>query len=188
MRCFIAIDLPDRVKSELVGLQNELKASGAQVKWTEAPNIHLTLKFLGEINEGIAQEISRLLKNISENTTCFKMDIKSIGVFPKPNFPRIIWVGVNKGDKEIKDLVRSIEDGVEKIGIAKEEREFSSHITIGRVKSTLNKDKLVNALKALENKPINAEFLVDRITLFKSSLTSQGPVYEALTKVNLKTT
>lgn len=188
MRCFIAIDLPDKVKSELIGLQNELKASGVQVKWTEVSNIHLTLKFLGEINEKTKEEISHLLDNISKNIPCFKMDIKSIGVFPKPNFPRIIWVGVDKGDKEIKNLVRFIEDGAERIGISKEERDFSSHITIGRVKSTLNKDKLVNALKVLETKPFNAEFSVDKITLFKSTLTSKGPFYEALAEANLKTT
>jgi len=190
MRTFIAIELPQEIKDFLSRIQGQLKASGADVKWVEPKNIHLTLKFLGEINDEKQDAVTRIIGDVAEDKNPFSMRIYSIGAFPKINFPRVIWVGIEKGERETKEIAKELEGKLVKIGIAKEDRPFSSHITIGRTRSAINREKLVQDLKILENNfgEKNLEFLVNKITLYKSTLTPKGPIYEALKEVNLKTT
>ena len=170
-------------------MQTLLKKSGADVKWVAAQNIHLTLKFLGEIDEEKSVKIAGIIEEIAQGSKKFQISLSSLGAFPKKEFPRVIWVAIDKGDKEIKIFAKALEEKIEKIGIPKEDRPFSSHITIGRVRSPLNKDKLVRALRETENYfgGENIEFGVTKITLFKSTLGSSGPVYEALKEINLTT-
>lgn len=190
MRAFIAIELPEQIKSRLSELQALLKKSGADVKWVEPQNIHLTLKFLGEIDEVKSVKIAGMIEEIAQDAKQFRINLSSCGAFPRIEFPRVIWIAVNKGDKEVKILAEKLEERIEKFGIAREERIFSSHITIGRVKSPVNKDKLVRALKETENyfEGENTEFDVTKITLFKSTLGPNGPAYEPLKVINLTTT
>ncbi|KPK96671.1 MAG: hypothetical protein AMJ95_12915 [Omnitrophica WOR_2 bacterium SM23_72] len=187
MRTFIAIELPEEVRESLARLQDRLKQSQADVKWVQPHNIHLTLKFLGEINEEQLAKITRVLDEVGLSKKSFQMSLSTVGAFPKMNFPRVIWVGVEKGESETKEIARALEEGVSIFGIPKEKRPFSSHITIGRVRSNLCKDKLINDLTkigSLEGK----EFAVTKLTLFKSTLTPKGPAYEVLKTVSLKAT
>ena len=190
MRTFIAIELPQDIKDRLSNLQVLLKKSEADVKWVEPQNIHLTLKFLGEIDEVKSVKITGIIEEIAQKEKQFRINLSSCGAFPKIEFPRVIWIAVNKGDREVKVLAEKLEEGIEKLGIPREERAFSSHITIGRVKSPVNKDKLLRALKETENyfEGENTEFDVTKITLFKSTLGSSGPAYEPLKVINLTTT
>jgi 2'-5' RNA ligase len=189
MRTFIAIELPQEVKDKLAELQALLKKAGADVKWIEPENIHLTLKFLGEIDEDKSAKVAAAIEDIAKKSKQFRMSLASLGAFPRIEFPRIIWVGIDKGDKEITELAKVLEEKIEKLGIPKEERRFSSHITIGRVRSPLNKDKLAQALRDSGNyfSGRNVEFDVTKITLFKSTLGPGGPVYAALKEVTLTT-
>lgn len=189
MRTFIAIELPSKIKESLANVQNKLKATGADVKWVEPQNIHLTLKFLGEIDDKKLSRIAEIMNEIVENNNPFDIRISSIGAFPKIDFPRVIWVGVEKGNKETKEIAKALEDKICEVGIPKEDRTFSSHITIGRTRSTLNRIKLVQELKnlAIGFEKDNLDFSVTKITLFKSTLTPKGPLYEALKETNLKT-
>jgi len=205
MRTFIAIELPQGIKDSLGQLQEELKASGADVKWVEPNNIHLTLKFLGEIDDKKLEKITRIIDDIAKEKNGFRICISSLGAFPKIDFPRVIWVGIDTGDKEAQEIAKELEEKIAKIGtstslkchgerrrtigIPKEGQPFSSHITIGRMRSSLNREKLVQDLNnkaKLDGK--KSEFYVTKITLFKSTLTPKGPIYEALKETNLKTT
>jgi 2'-5' RNA ligase len=190
MRTFIAIELPQEMRDYLAGIQNKLNASGADVKWVKPCNIHLTLKFLGEIDEKKLGRITEILENVSGNKKTFQIRISTLGAFPKINSPRVIWVGIDKGDNEAKEIAKELEEKIAKIGIPKEDRPFSSHITIGRTRSNLNLENLIQGLKTLENEPgrENLEFAAGKITLFQSTLTPKGPIYEVLREANLKTT
>ena len=190
MRTFIAIDLPKGIKDYLAGLQAELKSSGADVKWVKPENIHLTLKFLGNINDKKLDAVKRVLQDTAKNKSPFLIHISSIGAFPKMNFPRVIWVGIDKGDSETKQIAKELEEKIQKLGIPKEKRAFSSHITIGRIRSPLNREKLIQRLSNLIGNlgGENLKFLAGKITLFKSTLTPQGPVYEAVKETSLTTT
>ena len=189
MRTFIAIELPEEIKDALYHLQEKLKKSQADVKWVVPQNIHLTLKFLGEIKDGQFDEIASILEGVAEEKNTFTIRLSSIGAFPKINFPRVIWVGIDKGDNETEEIARMLQERLKQIGIPEEERPFSSHITVGRVRSALNKQRLAECLLDLQNKDgfLNQEFQVEKITIFKSTLTPKGPIYEVLKEANLKT-
>ncbi len=209
MRTFIAIELPQEIKSSLAKLQEQLKQSNADVKWVEPQNIHLTLKFLGEIDEQKLDKITRIIKDTSIARDVFSIRISSLGAFPKintstalsinperaqasrrVNFPRVLWVGIDQGDKETKEIAKTLEEKIQKLGIPKEDRPFSSHITIGRVRSPKNKENLVQLLNKLAGNLTaeGLEFVATKITLFKSKLSPKGPTYEVLHEANLKTT
>ena len=189
MRTFIAIELPKEIKDSLLKVQDKLKTSGADVKWVSPKNIHLTLKFLGEIDDKKLGKITQILEEITQDKNPYLLRLSSIGAFPKINFPRVIWVGTDRGDTETKQIANALEENIAKIGIPKEDRPLSCHITLGRVKSSLNREGLVENLNNLANYPqkLNLEFLVTKITLFKSTLTPKDPIYEALKEASLKT-
>lgn len=190
MRAFIAIELPQGIKDYLAGVQTKLKTAHADLKWVNPQNIHLTLKFLGEIDEKQLTQITQILEDTLRDKSQFYLRLASLGAFPNIKSCRVIWVGIDKGDSETKQIAKDLEGEIEKIGIAKEERPFSSHITIGRMRSSLNRQKLTQVLENLtgDSGGFPAEFPVTKITLYKSTLTPQGPIYEILKETHLKTT
>jgi 2'-5' RNA ligase len=188
MRTFIAIELPQEIKDSLSRIQAQLKSSGADVKWVEPKNIHLTLKFLGEIDEKRLEKISAILEEVAKEKGTFALRIASCGAFPKINSPRVIWVGVDKGNRETEEIARGLEERIAKVGIPKEDRPFSSHITLGRTRSPTNRQSLAEVLNklAVDFAKENLEFKATKITLFKSTLTPKGPIYEVLKEASLK--
>jgi len=188
MRAFIAIALPKEIKDELARLQEKLKSAGADVKWVMPENIHLTLKFLGEIDDKEADQIIRIIGETSQHHDGFIIRINSLGVFPKPDFPRVIWAGVDLGDKQAKNVAAELEEKIAPAGTAKQKKEFSSHITIGRIRSPINRGKLIQELNNLAGyfQTKNLQFKAAKITLFKSTLTPKGPVYEVQKEASLK--
>ncbi len=186
MRTFIAIELPQEIKDSLGRLQGKLKAAGADVKWVEPKNIHLTLKFIGEIDEQTQGKVSSGLKEISRASSPFGAALSSCGAFPDTSSPRVIWAGISQGDKEIKFIAQLIEDRLAAAGIPPETRAFSSHITLGRTRSSKNRRELAKLLLYLAEKPLEGQFAVNKITLFKSTLTPHGPTYEILKEFSLQ--
>ena len=189
MRTFIAIELPQKIIGTLSALQNQLKNTQADVKWVAPENIHLTLKFLGEVDEKKIEKIIQALEETAKDNQPFSIRLCALGAFPKINFPRVIWVGIDAGDEETKNIAFVLEEKLQKLGIPKEKRPFSSHITIGRVRSGINREKLVKELDILQRKGLlqeNLEFLATKITLFKSTLTPKGPIYEILKEASFQ--
>lgn len=188
MRLFIAIDLPETIKLTLEKLISKLNESEADVKWVETKNIHLTLKFLGEVDEEKVEKIKQIVSSVSSKNSDYTIKISSLGAFPRVSFPRVIWVGLESGEKETKVIFKELEEKIQKLGIPKEKRAFSAHITIGRVRTPKNKEKLVKSLEdniaALEDK--NLEFKATKITLFQSQLSPKGPTYIPLIEAPLK--
>ncbi len=190
MRAFIAIELPKEIKTILAKTQEKLKSSEADIKWVEPKNIHLTLKFLGEINEEQLNKITKIITDIASSKEPFHINLSCLGAFPDIKYPRVIWAGSDKSEFELKTIVKELENKIQKIGIPKENRAFSSHITIGRARSGINKDKLKQKLEELSKTALagkTAEFQAQKITLFKSTLTPQCPIYEVTHQANFKT-
>jgi 2'-5' RNA ligase len=184
MRAFIALELSDEVRAELARLESALKETAADVKWVKPENIHLTLKFLGNIEEAKAEEVTAVLNNIASRNHAFEISLFKLGGFPSLNYPRVIWVGIGKGCGETDKIAKSIEDELEKIGFPKENRPFNAHLTLGRVKSGRNKAELKEKLLALELR--RASCAVSHITLFESKLTPHGPIYTERARPSLK--
>lgn len=189
MRAFIAIELPPEIKDFLAGLEKQLKSTSADVKWVEPANIHLTLKFLGEIDDIKYSQVKGIIEYAVKDKAIFNLRLHSLGAFPRISLPRVIWVGIDKGEVQTKEIAQILEEKTREIGIPAEERDFSSHITIGRVRSGLNKEKLIQRLQELQANPLkteNLEFPVTKITLLKSTLSPKGPIYEILKEASLK--
>lgn len=165
MRVFIAVPLPAEVRRRIAGLINELKAAGAAVKWVEAENLHVTLKFFGEVAEGKAGELGDWLASRVGGTGGFEIKLAGMGTFPAGKHPRVVWVGVDQGKERMAELARSLD-----------EPEFVPHVTIGRIKEG-NVPVLAGA--ELGVAPVTA------VHLMKSKLTQHGPVYEVLKEVKL---
>jgi 2'-5' RNA ligase len=179
IRSFIAIQLNKEIKEELKNIQDELKNLNLDVKWVEINNIHLTLKFLGNVELDDLEKIKSVLKNISLLFKPFEINLSDLSVFPKVDFPRVIWVGLNQGKKELSALTAALEEELKKLGIPAEEREFTPHLTLGRVRSSKNKDKLKTYLNS-STPNFRKSQKIKEITLFQSELKPQGPTYTVL--------
>jgi len=189
MRAFIAIDLPREIKDYLAAVEEKLKAAAADVKWVKPANIHLTLKFLGEIDEQAKEAVIRVIQDTARDKDPFSLRLSCAGAFPDIRYPRVVWIGTDKGSDETTEIVRALEEKLEKIGIAKETRQFRCHITIGRVKSGVNRLKLAEKIEEADRELAGRqlEIPVTKIILFKSTLSPNGPTYEAVREINLKT-
>jgi len=191
MRAFIALEISDEQKNALDQVETHLKYAGADVKWVEKSNIHLTLKFLGEISEEKSQEVRNILDDIARHFKPFEVGAngrsplqKDIGVFPSMEHPRVIWVGLDKGAEESKRLAEEIDEQLSKIGFAKEARPFAAHLTIGRVRSPKNKQALKEKMLSY-TLPSIPPTLIQSIILFKSTLTPKGSIYTKIHEAKL---
>lgn len=183
IRCFIAIELSEKIRNALRDIEEELKPNIPGIKWVRPENIHLTLKFLGHISANAVESVKTSLKEIAENTIPFAIRLSSPGVFPAPERPRIIWVGIDKGANESKALADAINDMAAKFGIEKENRPFHPHLTLGRIDFIKDKIALKNAIFSIKIPP--AEMAVSKITLFQSILAREGAVYNILFETEL---
>jgi len=184
MRLFIAAELAEEVRKNLVELINELKEPGAAVKWVEADNLHVTLKFLGWVEDRKLVELESLVEKAVTKTGGFKAKFEGTGTFPAGKTPRVIWVGISEGGKELKKIADSLEGALARAGYRSEEREFSAHLTLGRVKDNKGVDKLKEKIEKYRDS-IFGEAWIDSIAVMKSTLTPKGPVYEKIKEVNL---
>jgi 2'-5' RNA ligase len=186
MRAFIAVEINEEVRRKLLKVQEGLKATGADLKLVDPENIHITLKFLGEIPEEKLQGITQALDETVAGVPSFDAQIKGIGVFPSLNYIRVVWAGVREGGDKIKEIQRSLDLRLQKLGF-KLERDFVPHLTFARVRSPKNKERLVAFVKGLTNEEFGIS-RVESIELKQSKLTPRGPVYTTVAKVGFTNT
>lgn len=179
IRAFIAIELTAEIKNQLGILIEQLKTSRADVKWVSPTNIHLTLKFLGDVPEKKLPSVHEALAGLLKNHPAFSLSLEHLGAFPTLRHPRIIWVGINKGADESTAIATAIDNCLCGFCINKETRPFSAHITLGRVRSGKNLSALATALTTI-SVPRSSQQNVPAITFFKSTLTPHGPIYDAI--------
>ncbi len=167
MRCFIAIDIPDEVKEKIYEINKILE--GVKHKPVEKQNLHLTLKFLGEIDDYKVKFVIEKMRELKIKK--FKVYLGYIGVFPNENFIRVLWISL-----EPSSLIKKIHEDIDRIlkPYFKEDKRFESHITISRIKGIKNKKEFLEKIKKIK---INAEFEVEEIKLKRSILKKEGPEY-----------
>ena len=179
IRTFIAIEIDPTHKQKLLHLISTLKSSNSDVKWVTEHQMHLTLKFLGNIEETKVQEISDALTSIANSTREFTITLSNIGTFPNAKRPRVIWIGVNKGKNKLKLLAGQIETELEKLDFPKETRDFKSHLTLGRVRSPKNLQNLTKLLTEVSFQSESA-IKINKLILFQSTLTPKGAIYKKI--------
>lgn len=190
MRAFIAIELPSNIKNAISKTQDKLKASLPKVSWVAPVNLHLSLKFLGEISDEQLNNINQIIAETIKTIPGFKIKLESLGVFPNVASARIIWIGTEQLPRTLGQIVEQLETRLAELGITKEERPFRAHITIGRLKHRFNPCDLEKGINQVKNDLVNEnlEFNTRRITLFQSTLGKDGPTYTVLKQTNFKIT
>jgi 2'-5' RNA ligase len=188
VRCFIAIELPEEIKRGLRELQAQLKAANqAPVKWVEPENIHLTLKFLGNVATDRLNEIGHATTNAVRGTSPFSLEVRELGVFPNPRRVQIVWVGLSGEVEKLTILQQRIESGLAKLGFAPENRRFTPHLTLARLRdrATPQERERLGQLVA-ETEFAARSFIVNSVKLIKSQLTREGPIYSQLSSAALE--
>ena len=184
MRAFLAIALPEPVRRALAALQEDLARSRADVKWVEPDNLHVTLKFLGEITDEGRRRVEELVTRMAHQEAPFEAGLDHVGAFPSMMAPRVIWVAVEQGRESVIRLAEAVEREGAAIPLAKEDRPFAAHITLGRVRSPRNRQALVARLQeAVWQSP--GPWRVISVRLYQSTLESGGPRYTVLAEVPL---
>ena len=183
VRTFIAIELKAPVRDAISQLIEQLRVVGADVRWVSSQHLHLTLKFLGSIDDRRIGNVTEGVREASSGIERFELTFSGVGAFPNLNHPRVIWVGLCGGAEGTKELTRRIETVLEVKGFKREEREFSPHLTIGRVNSPRGVQSLVACVDRMSF--VGPAMVVDRIAVMKSDLRSTGPIYTRLAAVQL---
>lgn len=187
MRLFISVDVGATVKAAVAELIAELKKTDTDVKWVETENLHLTLCFLGETDEKRLGDIGSALVETAAAFSAFEISFDRLGAFGAPLRPRVLWLGVGTGAKVLSELAAGLREALlrREIRPAEPGLEFSAHLTIGRVRGPRRLKKLVERV-AQARPPEGLTCRLDRLILFRSKLSSQGPKYEVLREEPLR--
>ncbi len=180
MRTFIAIDIPEAIKKAIADLQSELKRIGADAGWTNLKGIHLTLKFLGEIDEALLPEIANCCRAAVADAELFTLTLDGTGVFPNFRNPRVLWAGLKEETGRLQALQRRLEDELAVIGFKPEDKPFNPHLTVCRLKSLKKSRELIARAEMYDLPAISFE--VRDIRVFKSELSPAGAKYTELMK------
>jgi len=181
VRAFIALEIPEDIRGRIMEVEANVSSSGADVKLVEKENLHVTMKFLGDISPETINKVQAAMGSIKGGN--FPIEVRGTGVFPNPRRPRVLWVGVGSGGDRVVSIFRQLDGEVAKLGF-RTDREFTPHITIGRVRTPRNQNELLGALDRYKT-TVFGSTLVERIVLKKSALTSSGPVYSNLWEAEL---
>ena len=184
IRAFIAVELNDQIKETIRGFQEHLKPLDCDISWVKPENVHLTLKFLGDVKTKMIPSVMETLGDVCKDLRPFDTTLTQPGVFPDLRHPRVVWVGLDDVNGNLARLAESLETALGNIGFKKEKRDFQSHITVGRVRTLKDIAQLSDTIKKF-SVPTGIKQSVARIILFKSTLTPQGSVYEPLIQIKL---
>jgi 2'-5' RNA ligase len=184
-RTFIAIELPKSIRDRLVDLQASLGEAATDVKWVEPENLHVTLLFLGEVDDRELPAVCRAVQDALVAQPEFAMSVQGAGCFPNPRRPRVLWVGIGQGVQEVVAVHDALEAPLLALGCyRREERRYTPHVTLGRRRGEGPADALGRALA--KHQAFHAgELTVSTIHVMASQLSSAGPTYSVLSRAKL---
>ena len=185
IRTFVAVEIDDAVRDAAVELIGQLRTSGADVKWVEPDNLHLTVQFLGEVTLTDTANICQALGLAARDVEPFELAMGGAGAFPTAARPKTIWLGGRGDERPMVDLHKQVEKRLQKLGFRPESRRFQPHLTIGRVKKAGPELKtLADMLIQRAEYPAGTTW-VEELVLFSSRLKPDGPIYEPLGRAKL---
>jgi 2'-5' RNA ligase len=181
IRAFIAIDIPEDVRAAIEETQARLKQAlvGVKISWTKVANLHLTLQFLGNVEEAVIDPIKSALRLAAAQQQPFELSVRGAGAFPDEKRPHVVWVGCEDTGNRLQALARAVQDAMQPLGFASERREFSGHLTLGRVKSPRPDAALTRAIDSLKDTSFGT-LRAETIHLFESQLHPEGSRYTKL--------
>lgn len=186
IRCFVAIEIPSTIKDRLAQIQDILRESIRQASWVNPKNFHLTLKFLGEVEQSQLDTVEDAIGQVAMNHAPFALQVGGIGAFPNLTRPRVLWCGVKIGAAQINELAREINLELDWCGYPRDERTANPHLTIARIKGRQDLRPFADTFNRYEIIE-DASMTVHGITLVRSQLHSKGAVYTPLKSCRLNT-
>lgn len=184
LRTFIAFPLPAAVRDHIRTLQDRVRAEGFRMRWVKPDNIHLTLKFLGNVAPADIDGIAGAMAEAVRSAPVIRLGAKGLGVFPGIKRPRVLWVGLQGETRSLIEIQKRLDDRLGRVGIAPETRPFKAHLTIARAKGILNSKALAEVMAALGDTE-SAPFTAEEMVLYQSELKPDGAVYTRLKSVSL---
>jgi len=185
VRSFIAVHIPDAIRRDISILIGALRPySGADVKWVRPESLHLTLKFLGDVEQERISAAACAIERSVSALSAFDLALGGTGAFPNPRRPGVLWIGVRKGAEPLASLAGAVESALAGLGFERERRPFSAHLTLGRIRSPGNSGRIVERMTeaGFECDP----FRIASVHVMKSDLQRSGAVYTTLRTLNLK--
>ncbi len=187
MRLFIAVNLPDDTRDALARAATPLRDGYSAVRWVRSENIHLTLKFLGNIDPSLVAGLLEAMKSVAQATPGerFSLHLSGLGLFPNPDQPRVLWAGLDGDLAALRALQEKMEEAMADLGFARDRRPFSPHLTLGRVRAGVSADlrrqvgSTLTGMAMEDGEPWEPE----AVHLIQSTLTPQGAVYTKLGSV-----
>jgi len=181
IRSFIAFDINNEsVLKRFTEVQNSLLKTGADLKLVEPKNIHITMRFLGDIKSTMVDSVHEAMKKVA--FSAFDCEIHGVGVFPDLRYARVIWAGMRKGADELMNVCNQLEPNLRQLGFRPDPKGFSPHLTLARVKTGRNKAELTRCIQDLAEYSFGV-VRADCLRLKKSVLTPKGPIYSTLREV-----
>jgi len=181
VRSFIAFDIDnEQVLKRMSEVQSLLLKTGADLKLVEPKNIHVTMRFLGNVRVDMIDSVHEGMRKVS--FTPFEVVVQGVGAFPDLKYARVVWAGIRKGANELRSIFGQLEPNLQRLGFRPDPKGFSPHLTIARVKTGRNKAELAQCIKGLTDYEFG---VIDArcLKLKKSVLTPKGPIYSTLEEV-----
>ena len=183
MRTFIAVDFSPEIIRKINEIIVYFKTQTPEraFKWVEPENLHLTIKFLGEVPEKKIEQIKSLIKETLDDFKSFQIGVEKMGMYPNAQKPRVIWLGIT-GAEPLKDIHKMLESQLQKADIQPDKRSFSPHLTIARIRRNADVQSVKEIGETLSKFRVGSlgTCAVNHIVLYKSELTPQGPIYTPL--------
>jgi 2'-5' RNA ligase len=180
LRTFVAVEITPAVRARAGELIAALAGTSADVKWVEPHNLHITLKFLGDVHQRDMVEVCRAVERGTAQLAPFELVLRGAGAFPNAARPRTVWLGADQGSQQMVDLHDRIEEQLAELGFREEHRRFQTHLTIGRVRGDGQGIKELGCLLSQQAAFDAGRMTVAKVTVFASTLTPSGPIYEVL--------
>ena len=184
LRTFVAINIPANIKQELARVQDLFRHADIGVRWVRPEGLHVTLKFLGEVEEERIAEIRSVMVEAARGASAFTLELTEVDAFPNARYPRIIWMGLEDASGELQRLQEKLDKGFRKLGFEPEGREYSPHLTMGRVAASRGRGQLIRLLHT-EKRRHGGIFEVSAVDPMRSTLTPAGAEYALLGSVPL---
>ena len=183
LRTFVAVEVPQEAKNSMGKLAESLRQRGMDsVRWVRPQGIHLTLKFLGNVEPSQVGNLLKAIRNAASDARAFALNLAEPGVFPNPRNTRVVWVGLGGNLEALGTLQKGLESHIKSLGFPPEARAFTPHLTLGRIHGTPPPQELATLAQALkeEGNGPEATWRVKKIHLIQSTLTPQGAIYTTL--------
>jgi len=184
VRLFVAVEITEETRKKLAAFQDKLKKAAADVGWVAPENLHITLKFIGYIDEEKIEEVHNIIKDSVTHIKPFNLSYAGVGAFPTPKSPRVIFAQAIDTGGALAKIHERLDNQLMALGVEHETRKFDAHLTVGRVRTRRNVTKLTEILNSYNGFDFGSE-RITQVVLMKSDLSPEGPIYTKLHSVDL---